>query len=36
MGWANPIDPVKLIQSNLKKWVELGYRMNMDFKMKNP
>jgi arginyl-tRNA--protein-N-Asp/Glu arginylyltransferase len=36
MGWANPFNPVKSIQSNQKKWVELGYWVGMDFKMKNP
>jgi hypothetical protein len=35
MGWANPINPVKLTQSNPKKWVGYGYFVDIDFKIKN-
>jgi hypothetical protein len=36
MGWANPPDPVKSIQSNPKKWVRLGNWVDMLLKTKNP
>jgi hypothetical protein len=36
MGWANPPDPVKLIQSNPKKWGRLGNWVDMVLKTKNP
>jgi hypothetical protein len=36
MDWANPLNPVKSTQSNLKKWVGSGKWMDMDFKNEKP
>jgi hypothetical protein len=36
MDLANPLDPVKSTQSNLKKWVGLGKWVDMDFKIEKP
>jgi hypothetical protein len=36
MDWTNPIDPVKLTQSNSKKWVGLDKWVNIDFKNEKP
>jgi hypothetical protein len=34
MGWANPVDPVKFIQSNPKKWVVSDNWVDMGLKKK--
>jgi hypothetical protein len=36
MDWANSLDPVKLTQSNPKKWVGSGKWEDMDFKNEKP
>jgi hypothetical protein len=34
MGWANPVDPVKFIQFNPKKWVVSDNWVDMGLKKK--
>jgi hypothetical protein len=36
MDWANPLDLVKSIQSNTKKWAGSGKWVSMDFKKEKP